>query len=271
MAPQKLILTAAAVALVIVLYLLPKVVVDNEKEATASAIGTSTDSEVTESHQKQLEGDDAVLVASLKEEFNTDLNPEKSAIFADSLAGLFVNLNFLDSAAHYYGLAADSEPTLMRQVKAGDGYYEAYSFAVEAGKQQELAEGARKYYTLALEKDPGLNDVKAKMAMTYLPGQPMQAVMLLREVVEREPNNELGLYNLGLLSLQSQQFDKAVDRFEALTESHPENLEGQFYLGVSYFENGNQTQAREQFEKVKEMNTDPEILVTIDEYLDKLK
>ena len=268
---SKLILTALALALVVVLYLLPKVVVDNEQRENANTIGESSDTEVDESHDRQLADQDAAVIAELKDGFGPGENPEKNAIFADSLGSLFASLNFLDSAAFYYGMAADLEPGLDRRLKAGEGYYEAYSFAVESQKQQKLGEQARKYFNLALEEDPGLHQVKAKMAMTYLPGQPMQAVMLLREVVEQDPNNELGLYNLGLLSLQSQQFDKAVERFQALTSSHPENLEGQFYLGVSYFENGEQAKAREQFEKVKKMNTDPEVHVTIDEYLDQLK
>ena len=126
-------------------------------------------------------------------------------------------------------------------------------------------------FDLALDQDPNLSDVKAKTALTYLPQQPMQAVLLLREVVEDDPENVLGLYNLGLLSLQSQQFDKAVARFESLTTAHPDHLEGQFYLAVSYFESGKEDQAREQFELVRTMEADPEVLTTVDEYLMKLK
>jgi tetratricopeptide (TPR) repeat protein len=267
----KLILTVAALVLVVVLYLLPKVVVDNERLENASVIGETSGTEVAKSHDRKLADTEKSVIANLKEGINTDLNPEKSANFADSLGGLFASLNHLDSAAYYYAIAADLEPKLTRWLKAGEGYFEAYSFTVEAEKQQRLGENARKYFNLALEQEPGLNDAKAKTALTYLPNQPMQAVLLLREVVEQDPDNELGLYNLGLLSLQSQQFDKAVNRFEALTKSHPENLEGQFYLAVSYFEYGDQAKAKEQFELVKNMDTDPEVQVTVDEYLEELK
>ena len=99
----------------------------------------------------------------------------------------------------------------------------------------------------------------------------MQAVLQLREVVENDPTNQLGLYNLGLLSIQSQQFDKAVERFESLVNSHPDHLEGQFYLAVSYFENDQREEARAQFERVKAMEADPEVLTSVDEYLEKLK
>jgi len=268
---SKLIVTVVALALVVVLYLLPKVVVDNEQQENAESIGDPPNSEISEAHERPLSEDERSTVRKLKEGFNTRENPEKSAIFADSLAGLFTELNFLDSAAHYYGVAADIEPVVKRCLKAGESYFEAYSYAVESQKQQRLGEKAREYFNLALDRDPGLYDVKAKVALTYLPHQPMQAVLLLREVVNEDPDNELGLYNLGLLSLQSQQFDNAVSRFEVLTGNFPDHLEGQFYLGVSYFENGDKDKARQQFELVKAMDPDPEVLTTVDEYLEKLK
>ncbi len=268
---SKIIVTVVALILVVVLYLLPKVVVDNEQQENVDAISEPATADMAESHQRSLSEEEESAISNLKEELGFSENPEKSANFADSLAGLFTELNYLDSAAFYYGKAAELEPGMSRWLKAGESYFEAYSYAVESQEQQQLGESARQYFKLALDQDPGLNDVKAKTALTYLPQQPMQAVMLLREVVENEPSNELGLYNLGLLSLQSQQFDKAVERFKALTESHPEHLEGQFYLAVSYFENGERDRAREQFEMVKALDPDPEVLTTVEEYLEKLK
>ena len=268
---SKLIVTALALVLVVILYMLPKVVVDNEQQENVQAMNDPEVSEVSESHQRPLTDQQQTAVQALKEQFNTGENPEKSANFADSLAGLYTELNYLDSAAYYYGVAADIEPVMSRWLMAGESYFDAYSYAVESQKQQQLGAKARQYFDLALEQDPNLNDVKAKTALTYLPNQPMQAVLLLREVVERDPNNTLGLYNLGLLSLQSQQFDKAVDRFETLTAAYPEHLEGQFYLAVSYYENGQKDKARDQFELVKTLDADPEVLTTVDEYLMKLK
>jgi len=267
----RLIVTTMALALVVILYMLPKVVVDNDQLENVEAISEPSSVQISELHDRQLSENEQAQITDLKEEFNADLVPEKSATFADSLAGLFADVNYLDSAAYYYGKAADIEPDMERWLKAGDSYFEAYSYAVEVREQQQLGENARKYFNLALKQNPDLFDAKAKVALTFLPGQPMQAVILLREVVDGDPENELGLYNLGLLSIQSQQFDKAVERFEKLVQNHPAHLEGQFYLGVSYFESGEKIKARDQFELIKAMDQDPEVLVTVDEYLEKLK
>ncbi len=268
---SKLIVTGIALVLIVVLYMLPKVVVDNQQQENEEAIGDSFNPQVSEQHQRQLSEGEQAQIDRLKDGFNTNFLPEKSAIFADSLAAIFASLNYLDSAAYYYGQAADIEPDVGRWLKAGDSYFEAYSYAVEVQKQHQLGEKARQYFNLALKQDQGLFDIKAKVALTFLPEQPMQAVILLKEVVESDPENRLGLYNLGLLSIQSQQFDKAIERFEKLTLSHPDHLEGQFYLGVSYFEAGEKIKARDQFELVKTMDQDPEVLATVDEYLEKLK
>ena len=44
----------------------------------------------------------------------------------------------------------------------------------------------------------------------------MQGIMMLREVLEEDPKNELALFNMGMLSIQSGQYDKAVERLVEL-------------------------------------------------------
>lgn len=252
------------------MYFLPKVVVDDENEEPQE-IDPKSPPEVVEAHDRELTDSEAELIADFKEGFKNQNNTEKSASFADSLAVLFANINLLDSAAFYLARAADLDPVPERFIKAGDGHYEAFSYAVELEEQAYWGAQAREFYQKALASDPDLLDVKAKMALTYLPQQPMQGVLLLREVIEKDEENELALYNLGLLSLQSNQFDKAIERFEALAKYHPDNLEGQFYLGVAYFQAEERDLAKVQFQKVKERDADPEVLETVEEYLKELK
>jgi TolA-binding protein len=75
---------------------------------------------------------------------------------------------------------------------------------------------------------------------------------------------------MGVLSMQSGQYGRAVERFEELVKVHPQNLQGQFYLGVSYFESKEKNKAKAQFELVKKMTQDPMILSSVQGYLDKL-
>jgi Flp pilus assembly protein TadD len=97
----------------------------------------------------------------------------------------------------------------------------------------------------------------------------MQGIALLREVLEEDPDNEQATFNLGILSIQSGQYDRAVERFEKLATLYPENLQAQFYLGLSYLETGKRAKARKQFEKVKELDADPAVQAAVDGYLEE--
>jgi Flp pilus assembly protein TadD len=109
------------------------------------------------------------------------------------------------------------------------------------------------------------------MAMTYLSsGAPMQVIAILREVLAEDPANEDALYNMGMLSIQSGQFPKAVDWLEKLVKVNAKHLQGQLMLGVAYMNTGQKDKARQQFEQVKKMDQDPAVQAAVDSYLKDL-
>jgi cytochrome c-type biogenesis protein CcmH/NrfG len=99
---------------------------------------------------------------------------------------------------------------------------------------------------------------------------PMQGITMLREILEQDPTNESALFNMGVLSMQSGQYKMAVQRFEELVANHPRNIEGQFFLGVSYYESKQQNKAKTQLQLVRDMTDDPQILAGVENYLDRL-
>lgn len=104
--------------------------------------------------------------------------------------------------------------------------------------------------------------------MTYVATEtPMKGITMLREVVEKDPNNEMANFNLGILSIQSKQYEKAVPRFEKIVEMNPENWKARFYLGIAFKESGKKEKAKEQFELVKKLEQDPEVINIVDGYL----
>jgi len=81
-------------------------------------------------------------------------------------------------------------------------------------------------YEKALDTQPN-TDTKLKLAKihTSLTGATMQGVLLLREIVEDDPAHVQANYELGLLSLQSGQNDKALARFDQLIKQEPKFIE----------------------------------------------
>lgn len=275
MKKSQLILIVIGVIAIGGLYALPSVVVDNESKADAvSQENTTSPSSSTDPvamHEAELSPDQRLQINTLKLQIAENSSTEEVKSSTEEIAAIYQELGKYDSAGYYLSLAADQQSDLALAEKAGNAYYEAFSFALDKEKVTYTAEQTRKYLNQVLDNDPTRLDLKTKVAMTYVSSSnPMQGITMLREILEQDPQNEDGLFNMGVLSMQSGQYKRAIERFEELVQYHPDNLQGQFYLGVSFFEAKQNNKAKAQFEKVKEMTEDEMILGSIENYLEKL-
>lgn len=268
----QVILIGIGIASVAGLYLLPKVVVDNEATGSKMEGGVEASAAISESHENTLSSQNRVQAEQLINQFRTAPSVEEKVAAAQVLAGIYKEEGIFDSAAYYWTEASTLLPANLFLIEeAGKANYDAFSFALDKSKVEVLAEKTRSLLNRVLEKDPTRLDLKSKIAMTYVSSSnPMQGITLLREILEVDPKNEDGLFNIGVLSMQSGQYDRAIGRFEELVQAHPQNIQGQFYLGVSYFESKEKNKAKAQFELVKKMTQDPMILESIQGYLDQL-
>jgi Flp pilus assembly protein TadD len=94
---------------------------------------------------------------------------------------------------------------------------------------------------------------------------------MLREVLAVDPKNELALLNMGMLSIQSWQYERAVSRLQELVKVNPNNIQGRLLLGIALMNSGDRPGAKEQFEKVKQLDNDPAVQATVESYLKDLK
>lgn len=264
---NRILLLMVGVVLIAILYRLPKVVVHNEEN---EVVQDSTQNKGN-FHTSEATPKDLKRIAGLKSELKKPENNGKSSIFADSLAEAFRSVNQWDSAAYYLAQQAEENPSDENLIKAGEAYFQAQGFAVDQNEVEKLGSQARVYFDKVLKENPGDLDTKTRKALTYVASSnPMQGIVLLREVLEQDPENELALFNMGILSMQSSQWDKAVERFEKLLEVNPDNSKAHFYLAVSYMQINNDKLAREHFLKVKDLDKDPEVLANVDSYLKEL-
>jgi tetratricopeptide (TPR) repeat protein len=267
MLKKRIILIVVSAALIVVLYMLPKVVVENDNPL-ASADSTSSEVDPHTGTPEALQE----RISTFRTQYSQASENQKKAIFADSLADLYTEAGTFDSAGRYAEEAAKFFNNEESWAKAGDRYYQAYTFALDTEKQQHLAGKAQEFFSKVLEVNPRNLEAKTMMAMTYLSSSnPMQGIMMLREVLKDDPKNELAMFNLGMLSIQSGQYEKAVERLEELVGINPAHLQGQLLLGIAYMNSGDRKKARQQFEKVKEMDKDPAVQATVDSYLKDLK
>ena len=185
---------------------------------------------------------------------------------------LYLGLERYDSAAKFIEIVATNAPSIENWRRAGDAYYSGFSFAMDAQKKERMGQKAREYYEKVLAESGDDLEVKNNLAMTYVSTtNPMKGIMMLREIITQDPDNETALMSLGALSMQSGQYDKAVERYKALVESNPNHVQARFYLGLCYVQTGQKEKAREQFLKLKDLDDDPQLQAEVDRYLEEIK
>ncbi|WP_246000770.1 tetratricopeptide repeat protein [Pontibacter diazotrophicus] len=287
MSRSQILIVVAAIVLVAVMFFLPKVVVNEEDKGnfatgeTAAAVPEGHSEDDGHDHGTAEGGTADVHVAASPEQlmelatararFNKTTDAQARMRIAAELAEAYATANKYDSAGYYYEVAAEARGGEKSYKKAGDAYYEAFTFAATQDRANQLGAKAREMYEQVLKNNPSELDAKTNVAMTYIAStNPMQGITLLREVLASDPNNEKALFNLGILSIQSRQYDRAVERFRKLVSVNPSHLEGTFYLAVSLAETGENEEAKALFNKVKSMSTDPALAASVDEYLAKL-
>ena len=267
MLKTRILLIVSAGILVGLLFILPKAVVDNDAVINEENQKTN----VPQTHQT-LNPEDQQLINRLRSIVDRGPIVQNNLIFADSLANAYLSASRFDSAAMVLEKAATFIGSPERQVQAGDAWYQASTFSMDAETRSGFASKAQDLFKKALEAQPSNADIKVKLAMTYMTtSAPMQGVSLLREVLAENPKHEKALLNMGMLSIQSGQFAKAVEWLSKLTENYPENVEGQLLLGAAFAGAGDKVKARAQYERTRTMTNDPAVQQQLDQYIKDLK
>lgn len=276
MTKSRILLFVLIVACTIALYMLPRYVVNNSKDEVQNSENSDPEHQdllIVNGHSHDFEIPDSLLIVFNRfyESYKNAENQEKRFIFADSLANAYKTVGKLDSMAKYLEIKAIENPTLENFIIAGDGYYEAFNFAVDKSKSAFLAGKVQEYYNRVLNENPLLFDIKSKLAMTYVAGSnPMQGIMMLQEVLSKDPNNEVAIYNLGMLAITSGQYEKAIERFEKLTQLDPKNPEAQFYLGYCFFELGKKDESKVYFQEVLDLEISGDLVKASEDYLKRI-
>lgn len=116
-------------------------------------------------------------------------------------------------------------------------------------------------------------EVKMAEAIALVQGQdPMRGIMMLREVVEEDPNNAEAHWHLGLFSIQSGQYEKALDRFRKVRDLDEAGFpDVWFYLGRTYATLDSTDQAIACLKKYRTLTQDTVILNGVDRFLHELE
>lgn len=240
---------------------------DSATAASSSAFTFQSVSEITKQS----------INASIAQEI-TDLEGKVAEASGDEKLALLEQLvQKWDDVAKFapqgfiYEEMAETSSKFEYWLKAGDAYRAAYTNLQDTAMSAELNRLAIRSYEKATELDENNLDAKTGLgaAMVTGGGNPMAGIALLQEVVAKEPKNINANKTLGLFSLQSRQFDKAIERFKTVVELSPD-AESYFYLATGYENIGLKNEAIAAFQKSKELAADPTLSQFIDRRVEEL-
>jgi tetratricopeptide (TPR) repeat protein len=143
------------------------------------------------------------------------------------------------------------------------------------GMQTWMATEAKDLFQQSLQINPRNDSVKIELGACYLfgniSGTPMEGILKIKEVADKEPNNMYAQLMLGLGDIKSGQYDKAIERLQLVVKNEPANLQAVFNLAETYERKGDKANAVNWYKKVYDMVGDPEAKQEIEQRIKSLQ
>ncbi len=264
----QLVTTGGALVLFILLFAAPKNFseknLDNKAKVEAKK---EIDNQLTEI-KGSLNANDLAAITELE-------NKLKEASDADEKAGILIQMIMFWDMQKYPGAAVlymEEKAAVSNKtedwIAAGDRYLSMADFGDSENRPYRW-DKAEECYRNALRVSE--NDLTAKTGLgTVLVRKsqnPMEGIALLREVVDADPKNIRALLQLADFSIMSNQFDKAIARFDQILEADPNYFDAYFFKAETYAKMGDKTKAGLFLEEYKRNAPDEEAAREAENYL----
>lgn len=174
--------------------------------------------------------------------------------FADSLASFWIRKNNPVMACK----ALEERALITDRPFYYEKAFDMYLGAVEVAESETLSLllfALKEFASKALKKDSLLPSAQIALAVAEVreSGTPMQGIMRLRRLLERDPANRKALVQLGHFSVMSGQWDKALERYRAAWNAGPEDASIAFYLADTYARMGRKDSAQLWLQKLSRL------------------
>jgi len=185
----------------------------------------------------------------------TEANNKKAAAYF-SLASFWKNSGkIFEPYVYYFAEGAKLENSEKNLTFAARQFSESLIIEGDPAMQEWLATNAKDLYEKALEINPANDSAKIGLGACYILGgisdNPMQGILPVKEIADKNPNNTYAQFILALGGKKSGQYDKAIDRFSKIVALEPQNLEVKLHLAECYELSGNFKNAIKWYNEVK--------------------
>jgi tetratricopeptide (TPR) repeat protein len=266
-------LLLAAVVLFVLLFLAPKKPTGNLK-ATVSEMAKPTEQAV------DLQTYITTAVKALSSQEQTSYNSLLQKATSSTVDTSFVTVvQFWDKhkkpdfAAFFVEKLADKKQTSLEYTKAGDRYYYSVRFTKDNTEIPALYQGAIRCYEKAISKDAKNVDARIQLAACFVEDgkDPMKGISLLREVEKTDSNNVKLQLTFAFFSAKSQQWDKAIKRFNNVLKIDPLYIEAYLHLADAYEQQGQKEKTIEMLQKYAGVTQDAMAKQEVLKYIEQLK
>ncbi len=277
MKKQQLFLLAGATLLFCVVYFFGKTTPPKKNTAaTGSPDSTYNIQKVLEASRSQLTVDQRSRLAQLENSVvRGNVREQKAEVFKQIASFYRDTAHLLLPFAYYTGEAAKLENSEKSLTFAARFFLENARKQDDEGLKKWMANESKELFEKALVLDPDDDSLKVGLGSCYIFGNiadnPMQGIMMIREVAERDPSNMYAQYMLGVGGMMSGQLDRAIDRLSLVASKQPENVEVRLMLAEAYEKKGDNKNAVKWYESVRSYIGNPEILQELDKRIQTLK
>ena len=141
--------------------------------------------------------------------------------------------------------------------------------------QNWIAANAKVLLEKALVINPNNDSAIINLGACYLFGNisdnPMQGILKVKQVVDKNPQNAYGQFILALGGKKSGQYDKAIERLLIVVSLQPSNLEAMVHLAECYELANQKEDAIQWYTKVKDLVNVPDAKAAITKRIKELK
>jgi Tetratricopeptide repeat len=220
-----------------------------ERSRSLQGEATSLDNIAVVARQGLNPGQSAELTA-LERQLDAAPAGAERIVLLKRLSGLWYRFGALPVSGGIAGEVAELENSDTAWSTAGATFYQALTAAQEPALRSFCAGRAVKAFENAASLNPAAVEHRVNLALVYAenppPDNPMQAVLMLRDLENKHPENP-SVYNaLGRLALKTGQWDRAIQRLEKARSLDPKNPNTPCLLAKAY-EGGGQNEKAAQF------------------------
>jgi tetratricopeptide (TPR) repeat protein len=275
---QQIILVGSGVALLCLIYFFGRTIPPKKPGAAAtSAVSKEIDIKtILAASRQQLSASQQAYVAQLETAVvRGDVKEQQAKVFRQLAAFWKDSAHLLLPYAYYSGEAAKLENSQKSLTFAAQFFLDGVRRQENPDLQRWMATQAKELFEKALQHDPGNDSLKIGLGSCYLLGNisetPMQGILMIKEVADRNPNNVYAQFMLGMGGMISGQFDKVIDRMLKVVQVQPDNVEAILILAEAYERTNDKASAAKWYRAAKKHINNADVVKEIDDRIKLLE